>query len=103
MKNIQGTKKKLKLYYKNGKLAYWFHKGSYCTIPSESTYDKNGKQLTFKNSDGYSYEYTYDKNGNRLTFKDSNDYSWERTYDKQGNELTFKNSDGVMRGLYIKK
>ena len=94
MKNIQGTEEELKLYHKNGKLAYWFNKGSN-GYSSESTYDKNGKQLTFKNSDGYSYEYTYDKNGNRLTFKDSNDYSWERTYDKQGNELTFKNNSWV--------
>lgn len=81
MKNIQGTKKNLKLYYKNGKLAYWFNKGSN-GYSSESTYDKNGKQVAFKNNDGYSYK---------------------RTHDKQGNELTFKNSDGVMRAFDTKK
>ena len=63
-------------------------------IPLGSTYDANGNELTFKNSNGYWEERTYDANGNELTFKDSSGYCYERTYDANGNELTYKTSNG---------
>lgn len=50
MKNILNNEEDLKLYHKNGKVAYAFH----------------------KTSDGYWYEITYDSNENRLTYKNSN-------------------------------
>jgi YD repeat-containing protein len=62
-------------------------------IPCGSTYDSKGNRLTYKDSNGYWYEYTYDSKGNLLTFKDSNGYWYEYTYDSNGNLLTFKNSD----------
>ena len=81
-------------YDKNGNpLTYKDSDGRSC----EFTYDKNGKPLTFKNSDGFSWEMTYDKNGNRLTYKDSDGLSCESTYDKNGKPLTFKNSKGVFK------
>ena len=49
MKNILGTQEDLKLYNKAGNLVYKFT----------------------KDSDGYSWERTYDENGNELTYKDS--------------------------------
>lgn len=61
-----------------------------------ATYDSKGNQLTYKDSDGYSWERTYDKQGNMLTYKDSDGNSWERTYDSKGNELTYKNSYGEL-------
>ena len=33
------------------------------------TRDANGNILTYKNSNGYSYEFTRDVNGNELTFR----------------------------------
>ena len=36
-----------------------------------------------------------------LTYRDSNGYSWEKTYDNNGSELTFKDSDGKERGFDI--
>jgi hypothetical protein len=59
-------------------------------IPCGSTYDSNGKILTYKNSNGYWEEFTYDSNGNELTFKDSYGYWYENTYDSNVNLLTFK-------------
>jgi hypothetical protein len=49
MKNIQGTEEKLKLYHKNGEVAYYY----------------------YKDSNGYSWEYTFDEQGNERTFKNS--------------------------------
>ena len=60
-------------------------------------YHKNSDIVAFKRIEGlegYYYEYTYDDNGNQLTYKDSNEFGWESTYDNKGNELTFKNSEG---------
>jgi YD repeat-containing protein len=63
-------------------------------IPYGSTYDSNGNELTYKDSDGLWAEYTYDSNGKILTFKDSDGFWAEWTYDSNGNRLTFKDSDG---------
>ena len=41
----------VKLYHKNGGLALWYYKDS-DGYWSESTYDENGNELTFKDSDG---------------------------------------------------
>ena len=65
-------------------------------IWSERSYDEKGNQLTFKDSNGRSWERTYDEKGNSLTFKDSNGTSWEKTYDEKGNCLTFKHSNGTL-------
>jgi len=73
MKNIQGKEENLKLYNRNGVLVYEFYKDfdGYW----ESTYDDNGNELTFKNSNGDWIESTYDDNDDLLTFKDSNGVS----------------------------
>jgi YD repeat-containing protein len=79
MKNILGTTERLEFYNREGKVVYLFYKyrnGNSC----EHTYNKNGKVLTFKDSDGFYFEYTRDENGK---------------------ELTFRNSDGVKRGFDI--
>ena len=81
MKNILGNKENLELFNADGVTVYRFeaYKDGSC---SERTYDSNGNDLTFKNSDGY----------------------WsERTYNSDGNELTFKNSDGVTRGFDVQE
>ena len=41
-------------------------------FPLGFTYDVNGNELTYKNSEGYSCEFTRDANGNELTFKEFN-------------------------------
>ena len=63
----------------------------------EYTYDPNGLVLTYKNSDGYWREYTRDAKGRELTYKNSDGYWRERTYDADGRELTFKDSQGYWR------
>ncbi len=63
-------------------------------LGKQYTYNENGKILTSKNSDGYSYECTYDESGNELTYKSSNNFSYEKTYDENGNGLTYKDSSG---------
>ena len=100
MKNILGKSENLKLYNKEGNIVYEFYftpnRGS-----CEYTYNKNGNQLTFKHSNGYSWEKTYNVNGRELTYIDSDGLSWEFTYDKNGNELTYKHSNGFSRGFNI--
>jgi len=77
MKNIQGTEVNLELFNENGIKVYEYFKYQYA----------------------HSYECTYDSNGNELTYKDSNGYSYEATYDSDNKELTYKNSDGLTRGF----
>ena len=59
-----------------------------------ATYDKDGNQLTYDDSEGESWTATYDENGNQLTHEYSDGYSWEATYDEKGNQLTYKHADG---------
>ena len=99
MKNILGTTEDLDLFNKEGRKVYEFDKTD--GFSSESTYDSNGKSLTYKDSNGFSSEYTYDSNGKELTYKDSNGHWWESTQDSNGIELTYKNSNGVTRGFDI--
>ena len=51
MKNIFNNEEKLDLFNKEGKRVYEFCKNSH-GISYEKTYDSNGKELTFKDSDG---------------------------------------------------
>jgi len=57
------------------------------------TYDDNGNELTYKNSDGFNWTKTYDDKGNILTYKNSNGFNWTRTYDDNGNALTYTDSN----------
>ena len=98
MKNIQGTKKDLDLFNKDGVRVYAYRKCS-DEYSYEYTYDSNGKALTYKSSSGYSYEYTRDSNGNIITYKDSDGLSSEYTYDSDGKELTYEDSNGLTRGF----
>ena len=59
-------------------------------IPLGFTHDANGQVLTYKNSDGYWYEYTRDSKGLALTRKDSHGFWSEHTYDAKGRVLTYK-------------
>ena len=69
------------------------------TLPLGSTYDAQGNELTYKNSDGYWYECTRDTNGNELTYKNSDGILREYTRDAHGKVLTYKDSDGNWRGF----
>ena len=93
MKNIQGTEEDLRLYNKNGSLAYSFYK-DFQGIFNENIYDKNGKLLTHKASDGFWMKHTRDENGNELTYKNSDgesrgfntpEYTMEQLVEKVGN------------------
>jgi hypothetical protein len=72
MKNILGKTENLELFNKDGKRVYLFYKYLY----------------------GFSFEYTYDSNGKELTYKDSNgvvrgfeipEYTMEELVEKLGN------------------
>ena len=72
MKNILGTTENLELFNKEGKLVYEFE----------------------NESNGSRYERTYDSNGNELTYKDSNgitrgfdipEYTMQQLVEKLGN------------------
>ena len=86
--------KEVKYYHKNSDVVAFereeFSSGSW----GEKTYDENGNELTYKNSNGFWRERTYDKTGNELTYKSSEGYWSETTYDKNGNVLIYKTSDG---------
>ena len=69
------------------------------TLPLGSTYDAQGNELTYKNSEGYWYEFTRDEQGYVLTFKDSEGYWYEFTRDANGEVLTFRDSDGNWHGF----
>ena len=66
-------------------------------IPFGYTRDENGRELTFKDSDGYWWEYTRDENGRVIIFKNSDGYWREYTRDENGRVITFKDSDGYWR------
>jgi hypothetical protein len=68
MKNIFGTTEELKLKDKNGVLRYEYIEDY------QYTYDSNGNQLTYEDSDGFWEKSTYDSNGNELTYEDSSGY-----------------------------
>ena len=92
MKNVFGKQKELKLYNSKGDLVYEFYKND--DYYWEYTYDDQGNQLTYENSNGYRCEYTYDDQGNQLTYKSSEGNWSELTYDDKGNALTYKDSNG---------
>ena len=92
MKNKLGKKENLKEYHKNGKLAYQF------TVVSdvyswEATYDNQGNETSYKNSDGFSTKATYDNQGNQTSYKNSDDDSWVATYDDQNRMTSYEDSD----------
>jgi hypothetical protein len=110
MKNILGTTEGLKLKDENGVVRYSFDGFA------QYTYDSNGNQLTFEDSDGFwtkstynsnSYlltsenshgdwsKYTYDSNGNRLTSEVSHGDWSKSTYDSNNNQLTYESSSGL--------
>jgi YD repeat-containing protein len=118
MKNIFGTTEKLKLKDENGVVRYRYNEDAQRTYDSngnqltfedsdgywcKSTYDSNSYLLTYKNSNGYWYEYTYDSSGNRLTSEYSDGIWHKSTYDSSGNELTYESSDGTRRGFDTKE
>ena len=70
MKNVFGTQEELKLYNKNSICVYAFYKNLQGLF-NESIYDKNGRLLTHKRSDGYWSKFTRDENGNELTYENS--------------------------------
>jgi len=43
----------------------------YRTVTTKSTYDQNGKELTYEDSSGYWRKCTYDQDGKMLTCEDS--------------------------------
>ena len=76
MKNVLGTQEDLKLYHKNGKIAYTF----------------------YKNSAGYLLTHIYDQNGNLTSSVTSNDdagVAWLKTYDNRRRITFYEDSDGV--------
>ena len=98
--NALGAFENLELFDSKGTKVYEFITTSYggwCKY----TYDSNGKELTYENSDGYWYKYTYDLNGNRLTHENSDGYWYKSTYDSKGKQLTFEDSNGEKRGFDI--
>jgi hypothetical protein len=68
--NALGVFENLELFDKDGNRVYKFgvhyNKSWY-----KSTYDSNGKELTFENSTGYWYKRTYNSNGKELTYENS--------------------------------
>ena len=85
MKNIKeylkSEDKEIRLYHKNGKVSLKYLEGL----------------------NGYWLESTYDDNGNELTYKNSDGYWGESTYGDNGKQLTYKNSRGVERGFDIEE
>ena len=58
------------------------------------TFDKNGNELIYKDSKGFSWKQTFDEKGNVLTHENANGFSWRRMYDKKGNALSHQDSEG---------
>ena len=88
-------KTKTEYYHKNSDVVAFKRIDDYDGYWQEFTYDKNGNQLTLKNSDGHWSESTYDTMGNKVTYKDSDGYWSESTYDERGNEIRSRFEDGV--------
>ena len=61
---------------------------------NELTFDKNGQTLTFKDSNGYSYEHTRDEEGKEIASKDSDGY-----YEVKGEEVTKEEYDKFIASL----
>lgn len=62
-------------------------------IPVGYTYNDNGKELTYKTSDGYWREYSYDDNNKILTYSDAHGFWRKYTRDSNGVVLSYKDSD----------
>ena len=71
-------------------LSYKNSDGFWC----ERTYDSKGRVLSHKNSGGYWYKYTYDTHGRELSYKKSTGFWYKYTRDSHGRELSYKDSDG---------
>lgn len=84
MKNIQNTTEDLELFNSKGITIYKFT--SKLDYSYQYTYDANGNQLTYINSDGYSCKYTRDENsdGKRRGFNIP-EYTMQQLVEKLGN------------------
>ena len=60
-------------------------------------FDSNGKEIHFKDSDGFEYWREYDSHENLIHFKDSNGYEEWYEYDSNGNKTHYKDSNGYER------
>ena len=75
MKNIKeylgSDERSIKLYHKSGELALSFIASLVSESWDEFTYDRNGRTLTYKNSNDYWSRYIRDNDGRVLTFENS--------------------------------
>jgi len=96
MKNAFGTQENLKLYHKNGEIAYNFFKSGgilFCKI----IYNENGRETSYEDSNGYSWEKTYHETlcNIQTSFKDSEGFWWNKTHDEAGNLTLYEDSHNI--------
>jgi YD repeat-containing protein len=68
--NALGAFEDLELFNKDGNRVYEFSTGSKGNW-IKSTYDSDGNELTYEDSNGDWCKFTYDSDGNELTYEDS--------------------------------
>ena len=82
--------------YENGKLVkkleeFKNKKNKY--VKGETLYDENGNEVSYVNSNEFSWEKTYDENGNEISYIDSKGDFWKKTYDERGNQTSLSGSN----------
>jgi YD repeat-containing protein len=63
--------------------------------PLGYTYDKAGRVLSLRRTDGTGYSYTYNKAGNILSYRHTDGTGYSYTYNKAGNILSYRHTDGT--------
>ena len=86
-KVVQGNRT---TYYYNG-LEWW------------TEYDKQGKEIHFKNSEGYEEWTEYKEDGNQIHYKNSDGLEWWSEYDKQGKKCILRTLKVISLGKKRKK
>ena len=94
MKNKKGTTEDMIEYHENGNKSYEFTTDSDTGVITEFTYDKNGYNLSYKDSNGYTYFKTREDNGMELAFKNSEDY-----YEIKSKEVTQQEYEAFIQSL----
>ena len=63
-------------------------------IDSIYEYNRDGKEIYTRTSNGFEKWYEYDENGRRIYMRNSDEIEWWYEYDEQGNKIYEKNSVG---------
>jgi YD repeat-containing protein len=63
--------------------------------PLGYAYDKQGRILSCRHTDGTGYDYTYDEQGREVSYRSTDGTGWDKIYNEQGRGLSYRRADGT--------